>query len=85
MEARNQNISRLGSAFKYEQTAVDMTFEQSFENLFTESEIQAYQLGQLDKVQGKPCNPQEHGFRELSKERNHYEAGYANEESLINE
>lgn len=43
---------------------------------FTESEESAAQKGVKDYWDDLSCNPMRHGFAELSKERNHYEAAY---------
>lgn len=57
-------------------------FDKVFEKVeFTDSELEAYSKGQLDYWQEKPCNPLAHGYAELTKERNNYEAGYTAEEA----
>ena len=82
MYAHNQNLARLGEVNKYDFGAVINNFDEVFKNtVLSESEEEAYKLGQLDYWNDVNCDPMRHDFRELTLERNQYEAGYASEEA----
>ncbi len=80
MYARNRNLARLGEVNKYDFNAVINNFDEVFKNtVLSKSEEEAYAKGQLDYWSDIKCNPMRHNFKEFTRERSQYEAGYESE------
>jgi len=76
----NRNLARLGEVNKYDFNAVINNFDEVFKNtVLSKSEEEAYATGQLDYWSAIKCDPMRHNFKEFTRERSQYEAGYESE------